>query len=427
MNAVCHLVPAAEFCICRKILEPRALSPAPTAPRRPTILQIIPQLDTGGAELATVEISDAVTRAGARAIVLSEGGRLAGRLAEVGGELIPFPAASKNPGRILLNAAAIQRIAAREGVDLIHARSRAPAWSALIAARRAKLPFVTTYHGAYKEKGRLKSWYNSVMARADRVIANSRYTADLIRARYGTPEERLVVIQRGVDGAKFDPAAVSDERVAALRRAWGLQPEQRVILQAARLTAWKGQSVVLQAARLLASRPEVGNWVVVFAGDDQGRTEYREQLVAEARAAGIEDRVRFAGHVDDMPAAFRAAQVAVVASVEPEAFGRTATEAQVMACPVIATRIGAPQETVLAAPAHGHDSRTGWLVQPGDGAALADAISEALRLEPEERAALGLRSRQHVLDSFSLAQMKAETLAVYDSLLGTDLFGRGRV
>lgn len=400
------------------------MSPAPTAPRRPTILQIIPQLDTGGAELATVEISDAVTRAGGRAIVLSEGGRLAGRLAEVGGELIPFPAASKNPGRILLNAAAIQRIAAREGVDLIHARSRAPAWSALIAARRAKLPFVTTYHGAYKEKGRLKSWYNSVMARADRVIANSRYTADLIRARYGTPEERLVVIQRGVDGAKFDPAAVSDERVATLRRAWHLRPDQRVILQAARLTAWKGQSVVLQAARLLASRPDVGNWVVVFAGDDQGRTEYREQLVAEARAGGIDDRVRFAGHVDDMPAAFRAAQVAVVASVEPEAFGRTATEAQVMACPVIATRIGAPQETVLAVPTHGHDSRTGWLVQPGDGAALADAIAEALRLQPEERAALGRRSRQHVLDSFSLAQMKTETLAVYDSLLGTDLGSR---
>ncbi len=391
---------------------------------RPTILQIIPELETGGAELATIEIADALTRAGGRALVLSQGGRLAGKLAEAGGELLPFPAKTKNPARIVLNARAIRAIAAREGVDLIHARSRAPAWSGLLAARGAGLPFVTTYHGAYKEKGRFKNWYNSVMARADVVIANSHYTADLVRARYRTPAERLVVIQRGVEGGRFDPKAIAPERVAALRAAWSVGPGQRVILQAARLSAWKGQSVVIAAAARLANTPGLGDWVVVFAGDDQGRSGYREQLQAQARAAGIADRVRFAGHVDDMPAAFLAAQVAVVASTEPEAFGRAAAEAQVMACPVIATRLGAPQETVLAAPAYGPDARTGWLVPPGDATALAAAIGEALALEPAVRARLGARSRAHVLAHFSLAQMKAETLAVYDRLLGTNLANR---
>ena len=394
---------------------------------RPTILQIIPELDTGGAELATVEIADAVTKAGGRALVLSEGGRLAERLAAAGGELIPFPAATKNPARILWNARRIRELAAAEGVDLIHARSRAPAWSALIAARKAHLPFVTTYHGAYGEKGRIKNWYNGVMARADVVIANSDYTAGLIRARYATPNERLVVIQRGVDGARFDPAAIASERVAALRRSWGVEPGQRVILHAARITGWKGQSTVIAAAAILAGRAvgseAVPDWVVVFAGDDQGRAEYKSRLVEQARAAGIADRIRFAGHVDDMPAAFRAAHVAVVASTEPEAFGRAATEAQVMACPVIATRLGAPQETVLATPAVAAGQRTGWLVPPGDGAALADALAETMALPAPDREVLGARARAHVLDRFSLAQMKSQTLAVYDRLLGTRLAG----
>lgn len=399
------------------------------APHRPTILQIIPELDTGGAELATVEVADALTRAGGRALVLSEGGRLAGRLAEAGGELIAFPAATKNPARIVWNARRIRAIAAAEGVDLIHARSRAPAWSALLAARGAGLPFVTTYHGAYSEKGRFKNWYNGVMARADVVIANSDYTAGLIQARYRTPSERLVVVQRGVDGARFDPDAIAPERVDALRRSWGVGAHERVILHAARLTGWKGQGTVIAAADLLARRHDAAiagaPWVVVFAGDAQGRADYAAGLAAQARDAGLADRVRFAGHVDDMPAAFRASHVAVVASTEPEAFGRAATEAQVMACPVIATRIGAPQETVLATPAVEDGARTGWLVPPGDAAALAEALAEVLAMPVEARGALGARARAHVLARFSLARMKSETLAVYDRLLGTRLAAVG--
>lgn len=387
------------------------------AATRPTILQIIPELDTGGAELSTVEIAQAIVEAGGRALVLSKGGRLAKDLARVGGEWMPFPAATKNPLRIVRNGYDIARIIERENVDLIHARSRAPAWSALIAARQAGIPFVTTYHGAYGEKGRLKKLYNSVMARSDLIIANSHYTADLVASRYGTPSQKLRVIHRGVEAARFDPAAVAPERMADLRRAWGIGPDVPVILQAARLTSWKGQDVVIEAAGELADGDRLGEAVIILAGDDQGRTAYRGALQAQIAKAGLTGRVRMVGHVSDMPAALATSLLTIVASVEPEAFGRTATEAQVMGCPVIATDIGAPPETVKGLPNVSREQATGWLVPPGDASALADAIAEALALSPDARREMGKRARAHVIASFSLKAMKRLTLAVYDELL----------
>lgn len=391
------------------------------AEKRPTILQIIPELDTGGAELSTVEIADAIVRAGGRAIVLSEGGRLAPRVSAAGGEFVPFAAATKNPMRILWNARAIRHLIRRERVDLVHARSRAPAWSALIATRRAGIPFVTTYHGAYNEKTRLKNAYNAVMAKGDIVIANSHYTKNLVVGRYGTPENRIRVIYRGVDGATFDPSAISDERKAALRAAWGAEPETRIVLQPARLTGWKGQRTLIDAARRLNETGKLDGVLVVLAGDAQGREAYRRELKEQISAAGLEGKVILPGHVDDIPAALAVSHLAIVASTEPEAFGRVATEAQVMGCPVIATDIGAPPETVAAPPNVPQDEATGWLVPPGDGARLAEAMAEALSLSPEARTAQGDRARNRVLTHFSLEAMRLQTLAVYDSLLGTEL------
>ena len=390
------------------------------AEKRPTILQIIPELDTGGAELSTIEIADAITSAGGRAIVLTEGGRLVQRLRDTGAEVQFFPAAAKMPFRLLWNARRIAHVIRRDGVDLVHARSRAPAWSALMAARNTGVPFVTTYHGAYSEKSDAKRLYNSVMARGDVVIANSHYTCDLIRMRYGTPLAKLRVIYRGVDGQLFDPVNVASERVAAVRRRWGIDDSKRVVLHAARLTAWKGQKVVIEAAEQLAQR-DLDDTVFILAGDAQGRGAYRSALAAQIRNAGLEERVRIVGHEDDMAAAFRAAHVAVVASVEPEAFGRAATEAQVMATPVIATDIGAPPETVLGRPGVSAHRATGWLVPPADPERLAEALTEALAMTPDEHARMGARARTHVLNAFSLKQMKQQTLQVYDALLGTHL------
>ena len=391
------------------------------AEKRPTILQIIPELDTGGAELSTIEIAGAVQDAGGRAIVLSEGGRLVQRLRDVGAELEFFAAASKNPVRLLWNAHAIAKIIRREGVDLIHARSRAPAWSAFIAARRTGIPFVTTYHGAYSEKTAIKRLYNSVMARGDLVIANSHYTADLIRMRYGTPSSHLRVIYRGLDEESYDPQGVTPDRVAALRQAWGITENQRVVLHAARLTGWKGQTVVIEAARLLNEAKKLQDAVFILAGDAQGRSGYLADLLRRIRTANLEGRVRLVGHVHDIPAALLAAHAAVVASTEPEAFGRAATEAQALGTPVIATDIGAPPETVLSPPRFAADRATGWLIPPSDPQRLADAVSAALSLSPDACAHGGARARAHVTSKFSLAAMKEQTLKVYDELLGTSL------
>jgi glycosyltransferase involved in cell wall biosynthesis len=411
---------------------------------RPTILQIVPRLDAGGAELSVVEIAGAVVQAGGRALVLAEPGRLAAGVAAVGGEVIAFPAATKSPIRLLANARRIAQIAARERVDLIHARSRAPAWSAFIAARRVDLPFVTTYHGAYGETNRVKRLYNSVMARGDVVIANSRYTAGLIAARYATPPERIEVIHRGVDTAAFDPAAIAPERVAALRQKWGIAPHQRVVLQAARVTRWKGQAVLIAAAARLKADARLKDAVVVLAGDAQGRDSYVETLRAQIARLDLERHVRIVGHVDDIAAAYFAAHVTVIASTEPEAFGRTAIEAAAVACPVIATAIGAPPETVLAedrgqtpAPPGCVESRqlkaagltpasgpTGWLVPPGDAEALAEGLAEAFALAPSARAAIGERARRHAVANFSVGAMQRTTLGAYDRLLGTSLKDR---
>ncbi len=389
-----------------------------------TILQIVPELETGGAELSAIEISQAVKIAGGRSLVLAEGGRLVPRLQAAGGEFVAFPAATKNPAKIIRNAGRIAEIARRENVQLIHARSRAPAWSALIAARRLKLPFVTTYHGAYKENSALKNWYNSVMARSDVVIANSRYTADLVKQRYGTPEAKMRVIYRGVDLERFDRAKVDPERCAKLRAAWGIGAGTPIVFNAARLTAWKGQSdLVALAARMHAINPEV---VFILAGDDQGRSDYREKLTQQIRTLGLETVVRLVGHVDDVAAALATARAAFVASIEPEAFGRAAAEAQAMGCPVISTNIGAPPETVRAPPRVAAAERTGWLVRPGALDDYEAALREALALSPADRERFAARASRNIRENFSTANMQRQTLEVYDRLTGWDLAARFR-
>lgn len=390
-------------------------------PARPTILQIVPDLETGGAELSAVEIAAAIAAAGGRALVLSRGGRMEADLAAAGGELVRFPAATKNPVQMLANANAIARMIRDENVAIVHARSRAPAWSAMIAARRTGVPFVTTYHGAYNETGPFKRAYNSVMARGALVIANSNYTAELIQSRYGTPTARLRVIHRGVDMDRFTAERIDPGRVAALRTAWGLEGRVRALLQPARLTSWKGQTTVIAAAAHLKSQGQLEGLVFILAGDAQGRTAYEQALRDQIAASGLEDQVRLVGHVADMPAALLACEGAIVASTEPEAFGRTATEAQALGRPVIATRIGAPPETVLAPPAVDAGHRTGWLVPPGDVLALAAAITELTSLPDEARTDLALRARERVAGEFSLHAMKQKTMAVYDELIDAGL------
>lgn len=392
--------------------------PADAAPLAgATILQIIPALDAGGAERTTVDVAEALAAAGARALVATEGGRLVGELQAKGGIWLPFPAGSKNPLSMALHVGRLARLCRREGVDLVHARSRAPAWVALGAVRRRGLPFVTTYHGSYSGRTGVKVLYNSVMARGDVVIANSHYTGGLIRALH--PEQagdRVRVIHRGTDLTLFSAGAVSAARVEALRRTWEVAPHERVVLLAARLTAWKGQRVLIEAAALMRDRG-LGDVAFILAGDPQGRSAYERELDALIAARGLEGIVRRVGHCTDMPAAFRAASVVAVPSVEPEAFGRSAVEAQALGTPVVVSDLGAVPETVLAPPDVPASQRTGWRVPPADAPALAGALVEALSLGASARDALAGRARAHVETHFSLEGMARDTLAVYASLL----------
>lgn len=380
-----------------------------------TILQIIPELNAGGAERTTVDIAEALVAAGARALVACDGGRLVSELQARGGLWIPFPAKTKNPLRMALNVGNLQGIIRRERVDLVHARSRAPAWVAMLAAKRAGVPFVTTYHGAYAGVSTLKVQYNSVMARGEVVIANSEFTRDRIVEMHPFAKDRIVVIHRGADLRAFQPDQVAPARVQTLRRAWGVEPDERIVLLAARLTSWKGQRVLIDAAKMLKQRGVQGV-SFILAGDEQGRTGYAKELDERIAAAGLTGIVRRVGHCADMPAAFQAADVVCVPSIEPEAFGRSAVEAQAMGVPVVVTNIGAAPETVLAPPQAPESERTGWRVPPDDVQALAEALAQMLSLGASQRDALASRARRHVESHFSVEMMCARTLAVYAGL-----------
>ncbi|WP_158744220.1 glycosyltransferase family 4 protein [Acidisphaera sp. L21] len=371
-----------------------------------TVLQVLPSLETGGVERGTVEMVQAIVRAGGSALVASSGGRLVPAVERAGGTHITLKLASKNPARIWRNAAQLAFLIRAADVDIVHARSRAPAWSAWLACRRTGARFVTTWHGVYKENAPGKRRYNAIMARGERIIAISHFVASRLKARHQVDPARLRIIPRGVDTALFDPASVSGDRMARLAREWRLPDGAPIIVLPARLTRWKGHTVMLEALARLERR-DVG---LVLVGAEQGRTRFRRELIARAEALGIADRVRLVGHCDDMPAALMLADVVANPSIEPEPFGRTVIEAQAMGRPVVVSDAGGTAETVE----HGV---TGWRVRPSDPVALAAAIDEILRLTPAEREALGARARGSVCAHYTTAAMQQATLEVYRELL----------
>ena len=376
---------------------------------RPTILQVVPALETGGAERTTVDMACAIVAAGGRAIVASRGGRMVEELIAAGASHAELAVHSKNPVVMGLNVERLARLIEREGVDLVHARSRAPGWSALAAARRAKIPFVTTYHSRVHEKPRLKVFYNSVMVRGDAVIANSHWTAGNIRAVHKPEEARIFTVPRGIDIAAFAPPAA--ERVAALKSRWGIGGDGGTIfLHPARLTRWKGQSVSIEAAGRLKARG-VTDFTLLLAGDAQGRDAYECELRQAIAAAGLEAEVRLTGHCGDMAAAYALSDCVLSPSIEPEPFGRTAVEAQAASRPVIVSDAGGQQETVI-------EGKTGFRVPPGDAEALAAAMARVARMDEAARAAMGAAGHANAATHYSVGAMCGATLAIYARLIG---------
>ena len=368
-----------------------------------SVLQVLPALDAGGVERTVLEVAEALVAAGHEAHVVSAGGRLVPELLELGGRHYTMDVGSKNLASFPWRVAALRRLIHHVGANVVHARSRAPAWPAKRAAVAERTPFVTTYHGIYNEGFPGKRRYNSIMASGDLIIANSQYTADHIQATHGTRESRIRVVPRGVDMARFDPTRVSDADVKARRAGWGVPEGAPVVLLPGRITAWKGGEVAVRALELLSDDTHL-----VLLGDAQGRDWFVAELRALADSLGVGERVHLPGHSSDVPTALAAADVVICPSTDPEAFGRTAAEAQAMMRPVVASSHGGALETVA-------DGRTGRLVAPGNYKALADAVRTAARL-PD----VGEAGRRRIQQHFSKRAMQAGVLAVYSEVLAPD-------
>jgi glycosyltransferase involved in cell wall biosynthesis len=373
---------------------------------RPVVLQVLPALVTGGAERGAIDVAAALHQAGGTPLVASAGGPMARELERWRIPHFTLPLDSKNPLVMLRNVDRLSRIIREHDVDIVHTRSRAPAWSALGAARRTGVPFMTTFHAPYNFSGKLKRFYNSVMARGDRVIAISEFIRDHILTNYEIDPARIRVIHRGIDINNFSPDHVSPERVIQLAKAWRLPDDHQVIMLPGRLTRWKGQTVLIDALAKLGRR----DVLCLMVGSDQGRTGYRQELEEQTKRLGLESVVRLVDHCNDMPAAYMLADVVVSASSDPEAFGRVIVEAQAMGRPVIVTNHGAVRETVIA-------GETAWAVPPNDADALAEALADALSLDAGQRAILGERAMAYVNARFTRDRMCADTLAVYGELL----------
>lgn len=372
----------------------------------PTVLQLLPALVSGGVERGTVDMSRAIVQAGWRSVVVSRGGPMVRELERMGATHIALPVHSKNPLHWRATFDSLVDLIHCERVDLVHARSRIPAWLGIKAAARNRVPFITTFHQRPTASTALKRAYNSVMVRGERVIAISHYIAERLLADYGLDSTRLRVIPRGVDLDLFDPDKVPAERMIRLVNKWRLPDGVPVIMMPGRITAWKGHKLLIDALAKL----ERGSFRCLMVGDDTARPDAKKALEAHAHASGVGGYVHFVGRTDDMPAAYKLADVVVSASLDPEPFGRVMIEAQAMGRPIVAADHGGARETVKA-------GETGWLVKPGDADALAQGLRTALFLDEEARASLSAKAIGHVRQNFSRYQMCARTLAVYTEVL----------
>ena len=370
------------------------------------IIQVLPALEQGGVERGTVEIATALQNEGIKNYVVSAGGKLVADLDKLGVEHIQLPVDSKNPLKMWLNSYRLEKVLKDKGATLVHVRSRAPAWSVKWACHRSGIPFISSFHGVYGLKPRLfKKFYNQVMLAGQHVIAVSNHVKQHIIDQYGYPADKITVIHRGADIVKFDPEKVSDEVVEALRQKYQIPAGLPIITLVGRLTAWKGQRVLLEACRLMKNK----QFVCLFVGSDQGRVEYRQELEQKAKELGGQPQVKFIDSCSAMPALYRLSTIVVNASLDPEAFGRTITEAQAMGRIVVASAHGGACETI-------QDGKTGFLVPVGDAQALADTLDRLLSIPVSERTQLEKQAHESVCQNFSVQKMCVKTLQLYRDL-----------
>lgn len=375
----------------------------------PVILQVLPRLQSGGVERGTAEITEALRDEGMVPLVASAGGAMIPHITHAGGQHITLPLDRKNPFIIRQNAWKLLQIIRDKNVSLIHARSRAPAWSAYYAAKWAGIPFVTTFHGVYSGESKLKRRYNSVMTKGARVIAVSRFVQDHIVEQYGVDIAKIRLIPRGADLRLFDEKRLVPERISQLTKQWRLPDEHvPVIFCPGRLSRIKGQHILIEALEQMKDM----DFLCILAGTDAGHEDYREGLEKQIVAAGLEGKVRITDPTNAMAEAYQLSELVVVPSIKPESFGRVAVEAQAMGRAVVATDHGGARETIVP-------NETGYLVPPGDATAMAQAMRYALGRDDATRRAMHDYAVRHVQQHFSADQMKRKTIAVYRELLAT--------
>lgn len=378
------------------------------SPGRITLLQIVPGMVSGGVERGVIDVARRCSENGGRALVISSGGALVSALEQAGAKHITLPVHSKNPLTMLANVNRIAAVIKSAGVDIVHARSRAPAWSACYACKRTGVPMVTTFHGVYGSASRLKRFYNGIMLKGEKTIVASRYIRSHIVHTYGKEYlPKLALIPRGADINEFAENAVSEDTINALKLKYQITPGQKVILLPGRVSRWKGHDIFIKA---LARMQQKTGWVALIAGDADKRADYTKALRILAQREGIADRIRWIPDTREINAFYRIADIAVSASTQPEAFGRTVVEAQLSGCPVIAAAHGGALDTVIHA-------KTGLLIPPRDPDALQEAIAYALFMPEQEREHMTEAAKKRAEKYFSLHRMLDKTFTLYGNVL----------
>ena len=373
----------------------------------PVILQVLPTLEMGGVERGTIEIATALKKQGIRNYVVSAGGPMVQQLKELGVEHITLPVQSKNPFVIWKNVNRLAKLIQEKGIDLVHVRSRAPAWSVRSACRKAGVPFVTTYHGVYGLEPRwLKKPYNRIMTTGCRVIAVSDFVKKHIMDNYGVPGNKITVIHRGADIQKFNPDTLTAEQINDFRAKYDIPSNKPIITMVGRLSSGKGQMVLLEALKHLKHK----DIMCLVVGSDQGRVEYSEKLRKKAQEVSSDIKIKFIKSCGEMPLLYAVSSVVVNASLYPEAFGRIAVETQAMGKIIVASGHGGACETI-------EDGKTGFLFPVGDSVALAKTLDEVLALSPEKQAQIGQDSIQSVRENFSIDKMCEKTIQLYREVL----------
>ena len=376
------------------------------------VLQVIPKLGYGGAETGCYDLAHYLPENNCKSFIVTSGGELLKYVDKKKVKLIRLPVHSKNPLLMILNSVILICIILIFNISIVHARSRAPAWSCLLATKITGRKFVTTFHGTYNFKGKFKKFYNSVMVRSNLIIAGSNFIFSHIRENYSQfidIKKKLLVIFRGINVDYFDPSTKLENEEKKLLQKWDIKDNKKIILLPGRLTGWKGHELFLESINLVNIKLGYEAFNVVILGNDQGRNLYKKKLIGLTEKYRMTNQVKFIDHCDDMALAYKISDIIVSASIEPEAFGRVAVEAQSMQKLIIASNIGGSNETI-------DDEKTGLLFKSGDAKSLCDKILQGFTMDESSLKIMGNEGRKNIMKKFNVEKMCFSTYSEYKKL-----------